>query len=360
MLRLQNITLFQFKNYFHQQFHFSEKIIGICGNNGIGKTNLLDSIYFLCFTKSYFSKSDSANVKRGLQGMRLEGTFSKNEDAEKVVCIIRENNKKEFQRNNEEYKRFSDHIGHFPAVMIAPDDVELITGTSDIRRKYLDTLLSQLDHQYLRNLIEYNRVIQQRNSLLKSGAERGYLDQSLLDILTNQLIKPGKYIFSHRKEFLESYLPEVAKSYLQIAGTDEPVNLVYYSPLLEDDFEKLLITFRQKDIMLQRTTIGPHKDDIELKLNDESFKNIASQGQRKSLLFALKLKEFEELQSAKGFPPILLLDDVFEKLDAGRIQNLLQRVCVENKSQVFITDTHKERLHNSLEKLNVPFQLIEL
>jgi DNA replication and repair protein RecF len=360
MLHLQNITLFQFKNYFDKRFQFNENIIGICGNNGIGKTNLLDAVYLMCFTKSYFSKSDSANVHRGLQGMRIEGNFVKSGDAEKVVCIIRENNKKEFQRNNEEYKRFSDHIGHFPAVIIAPDDLELITGTSDVRRKYLDTLLSQLDHQYLQKLIEYNKVIQQRNSLLKSAAERGYLDQSLLDILTDQLIKPAKYIFERRKEFLKNYLPAVAKSYLQIAGTEEPVELVYYSPLLEDDFEKLLAIFRQKDIMLQRTTTGVHKDDIELKLNDENFKNIASQGQRKSLLFALKLKEFEELQSAKGFPPILLLDDVFEKLDAGRIQNLLQRVCVENKSQVFITDTHKERLQDSLGKLNVPFQLIEL
>jgi len=360
MLQLQNISLFQFKNYLHQSFHFNEKIIGICGNNGLGKTNLLDAVYLLCFTKSYFSKSDSSNVHRGLQGMRLEGNFKKNGDAEKVVCIIRENNKKEIQRNNDEYKRFSDHIGLFPAVMIAPDDVELITGTSDVRRKYLDTLLSQLDHSYLLNLIDYNKIIQQRNSLLKSAAERGYLDQSLLDILTEQLIKPGTYIFTQRKDFLQDYLPQVAKSYLQIAGTEEPVELVYYSPLLEADFESLLATFRQKDIMLQRTTIGPHKDDIELKLNDENFKNIASQGQRKSLLFALKLKEFEELKLAKGFPPILLLDDVFEKLDANRIQNLLQRVCVENQSQVFITDTHQERLQNALEKLGVPFQLIKL
>ncbi|MDB5246564.1 MAG: recombination and repair protein RecF [Segetibacter sp.] len=360
MLRLQNITVFQFKNYLQQKFHFTENVVGICGNNGLGKTNLLDAIYFLCFTKSYFSKSDSASVHRGLQGMRIEGNFNRNGDAEKVVCILRENNRKEMQRNSEDYKRFSSHIGQFPAVMIAPDDVDLITGTSEVRRKYLDTLLSQLDHKYLQSLIDYNKVLQQRNSLLKSIAERGYLDDALLDILNDQLVKPGKYIFNYRKKFLHDYLPEVAKSYLKIAGTDEPVVLNYYSPLLEDDFEQLLATFRQKDIMLQRTTIGIHKDDIELMLNNENFKNIASQGQRKSLLFALKLKEFEELKSAKGFSPVLLLDDVFEKLDAGRMQNLLQQVCVESKSQVFITDTHRERLQLALEKLNVPFQLIEL
>ena len=360
MLRLQNITVYQFKNYLQQNFQFTENVIGIIGNNGVGKTNLLDAIYFLCFTKSYFSKSDSASVHSGLLGMRIEGNFIRQGEAEKVVCILRENNRKEIQRNNEEYKRFSSHIGQFPAVIIAPDDVELVTGTSEVRRKYLDTLLSQLDHQYLQSLIDYNKVLLQRNSLLKSAAERGYLDEALLDILTSQLVKPGKYIFNYRKRFLNNYLPAVAESYAQIAGTKERLVLEYCSQLLEDDFEKLLVIFRQKDIMLQRTTIGIHKDDIEIKLNNENFKNIASQGQRKSLLFALKLKEFEELKAAKGFAPVLLLDDVFEKLDAVRMQNLLQQVCIENKSQVFITDTHKERLQQALEKLNIQFQLIEL
>lgn len=360
MLHLQNLTIYQFKNYLQQDFQFDENVIGIYGNNGMGKTNLLDAVYFLCFTKSYFSKTDSTVVHQGLQGMRLEGNFARNGEEEKVVCIIRENGRKEMLRNAEEYKRFSAHIGCFPAVMIAPDDVELITGTSEIRRKYIDTLISQLDNQYLQSLIEYNKVLQQRNSLLKSAPVRGYLDDALLDILDAQLVKPGKYIFTYRKIFLQNYLPAVAKSYRQIAGTDEQIILEYYSQLLEDDFENLLLTFRQKDIMLQRTTMGIHKDDIDLKLNNENFKNIASQGQRKSLLFALKLKEFEALESAKGFAPVLLLDDVFEKLDAARMQNLLHHVCVEGKSQVFITDTHKERLQQALENLKVPFQLIGL
>lgn len=360
MLHLQNITIYQFKNYLQKNLHFNENIIGIYGNNGLGKTNLLDAIYFLCFTKSYFSKTDSTSIHRGLQGMRIEGNFTRNGKAENIVCIIRENGRKEIQRNREDYKRFSAHVGQFPAVIIAPDDVELVTGTGDVRRKYIDTLLSQLDHRYLQSLIDYNKVLQQRNSVLKSVADRGYLDESLLDILNAQLIKPGNYIFNCRRNFLNNYLPEVSNSYKQIAGTGEQVQLLYYSQLLEDNFEKLLITFRQKDLMLQRTTVGIHKDDIELKLNDENFKNVASQGQRKSLLFALKLKEFEALKSAKGFAPILLLDDVFEKLDEHRMQNLLQHVCMESKSQVFITDTHKERLQQALEKLQVPFQLIGL
>lgn len=360
MLRLQNITIYQFKNYLQKKLQFDENVIGIYGNNGLGKTNLLDAIYFLCFTKSYFTRTDSNLVHHGSQGMRIEGNFNRNGEKENIVGIIRENGKKELLRNGEEYKKFSAHIGHLPVVMIAPDDVEIITATSEVRRKYLDTLLSQLDQQYLQHLINYNKVLQQRNSLLKSAGERGYLDESLLEILNGQLLKPGREIFSRRKKFLGNYLADVAKSYSQISGSDEVIRLEYYSQLFEGDFEHLLATFRQKDIMLQRTTCGIHKDDIEFKLGGEFFKNIASQGQRKSLLFALKLKEFEELKFAKGFAPILLLDDVFEKLDASRMQNLLQQVCGENKSQVFITDTHKDRLEQALEKLMVPFQLIGL
>jgi DNA replication and repair protein RecF len=292
--------------------------------------------------------------------MRIEGNFIKNDQPEKVVCILRENNKKELQRNGEDYKKFSLHIGEFPAVMIAPDDVEIITGTSEVRRRFLDTLLSQLDSQYLKWLIDYNKILQQRNSFLKSTAERGYTDEALLEILDDQLLQPGIRIFEKRKLFLQEFLPEVSLSYKKIAGTEEPLILTYYSQLFEANFEDLLSTYKQKDLLLQRTTIGIHKDDIEFTLNNEPFKNTASQGQRKSLLFALKLSEFEALKAKKGFAPLLLLDDVFEKLDASRMHNLLQRVCVDNDGQVFITDTHKERLQSSLEELKVNYQVIEL
>ncbi len=360
MLVLQNIKVYQFKNYLQENFQFHENIIGICGNNGLGKTNLLDAIYYLSFTKSYFGKTDSSSVHKGLQGMRIEGDFLRNDYKENVVCIVRENNRKEMQRNGEDYKKFSSHIGLFPAVMIAPDDVELITGTSDVRRKYLDTLLSQLDAQYLQNLIDYNKVLQQRNSLLKATAERGYLDEQLLDILDQQLLPPGNYLYNSRQRFLKTFLPAVINRYHHIARSNEDLQLQYYSPLLSDDFASLLRTFRPKDLLLQRTTVGIHRDDLEITLTGDVFKNIASQGQRKSLLFALKLQEFEQLKLAKGFPPILLLDDVFEKLDEDRMHNLLQHVCIDNKSQVFITDTHKERLELSLQKLQVKYQLIEL
>lgn len=360
MLRLQNISLTHFKSYLAQQYFFTERIVGIYGNNGLGKTNLLDAVYYLGFTKSYFSKTEVANVHHGVQGLRIEGSFMRNQQAEKIVCIVRETNRKEVSRNGEPYVKFSQHIGQFPEVMIAPDDVELVAGTSDVRRKFIDTLLSQLDNHYLQWLIDYNKVLAQRNSLLKSAADKGYMDDALLDILDEQLVRPGKLIFEKRQAFLKDFIPAVTAAYQQIAGTAEHVTCNYYSPLTEDDFGNLLKVFKPKDTLLQRTTLGIHKDDIEFTLHQQPFKNLASQGQRKSLLFALKLAEFYELKKNKGFAPILLLDDVFEKLDAERMNNLLYRVCVENDGQVFITDTHQERLRLALENLHIPYQLIAL
>jgi DNA replication and repair protein RecF len=360
MLRLNNISLYQFKNYRSETFTTNEKVIGITGNNGIGKTNLLDAIYYLCFSRSYFSRSDINAVHHGLQGMRIEGNFLKNDNPEKIVCILRENNKKELSRNSEDYKKLSAHIGQFPTVIIAPDDVEIITGTSEIRRKFLDTLLSQLDATYLLDLITYNKVLQQRNSFLKASADRGYVDEALLSILDQQLAGPGANIYKRRDDFLTSFLPEVVAAYSKIAGATEHLTISYCSQLTELPFDELLNTYRQKDLLLQRTTVGIHRDDLDITLNGEAFKNTASQGQRKSMLFALKLTEFSKLEQEKGFAPLLLLDDVFEKLDSKRMDNLLRTVCVENNGQVFITDTHKDRLQKALEDIRVDFKIIEL
>ena len=360
MLSVKNISLLQFKNYENRQFVFTENIVGICGKNGKGKTNLLDAIYLACFSKSYFSKTDSANVYKGLSGMRVEANFVKEGDPEKIVCILRENNKKELQRNGEEYKRFSKHIGLLPAVMIAPDDLELITGSSETRRKFIDTLLSQSDRHYLEHLIAYNKILLQRNSFLKAASERGFVDEELLQIFNTQLIFPANYLFKKRTEFLNEFLPLVIAGYQTISGVAEPISLSYYSPLQQDPYDKVLQAFQPKDLMLQRTTTGIHKDDLDFTLNGEPFKNMASQGQRKSLLFALKLAEFNYLAAVKGFAPLLFLDDVFEKLDTERIKNLLFQVCKQNKGQVFITDTHKDRLEAAFKMLDIPYQLIEL
>ena len=360
MLTVTSISLTQFKNYQNQSFDFSERIIGICGKNGVGKTNLLDALHYLCFTKSYFTRSDAMCVKHDQEGFRIDGSFVLNDKKEKVICILRETGKKELSINGELYDKFSKHIGHYPCVIIAPDDIQIITDGSEERRKFVDTLLSQIDPGYLQNLIIYTKVLQQRNSLLKSFAETGNKDFGLLDILDAQLVKPGDIIFDKRKEFLVSFLPVAKQLYNAIANQYENINLFYESELLTISFSELIKLNRNKDCMMQRTTSGIHRDDIELKLNDEAFKNIASQGQRKSLLFALKLAEMEILKKEKGFAPLLLLDDVFEKLDEERISNLLEKVCIENDGQVFITDTNEQRLKDHLQKIEIPLQLIEL
>ena len=358
MIRLTKITITQFKNYSFDTFPFTERVVGICGLNGMGKTNLLDAIYYLCFTKSYFSKTDGFNIQFDKDGFRLEGTVAPKDD--QIICIYRGAAKKEFSLNGIPYSKYSAHIGKYPCVMIAPDDIELITGGSEDRRRFVDTLLSQVDAEYLRQLIIYTKVLQQRNSLLKRFAEQGKTDWSLLEVLDEQLMSPGNYIHTLRNRITEQMIPLVQRFYKQIANNEELVTLQYESQLNNADFASVLNQFREKDFILQRTNGGVHKDDIAIQLNGQVFKNTASQGQRKSLLFALKLAEFELLKLNKGFAPLLLLDDVFEKLDDQRMQNLLHWVCNENDGQVFITDTHKERLESAFISLNTTYQVIEL
>ncbi len=366
MLHLNKIILTQFKNYPSASFEFSERVTGICGCNGKGKTNLLDAIYYLCFTKSYFSKSDLLNVQFNADGFRIEGnlaqTILKNNLKEdfNVVSIFRGAGKKEILVNDVAYEKFSSHIGKFPCVMIAPDDIEMITGGSEQRRRFIDTVLSQMDANYLQQLIIYNKVLLQRNSLLKSFADQKNRDMQLLQVLDAQLMQPGKEIYKKRKSFLEKLIPLAKKFYLQIADNSEVIDFNYESQLNENTFEELLERSRERDMFSQRSNAGIHKDDLGSQLNGKPFKSAASQGQKKSILFALKLAEFEMLKENKGFAPLLLLDDVFEKLDDLRMQNLLQWVCVNNESQVFITDTHLERLQTSLNNFGFTAQIIEL
>ena len=359
-LYLDSISLYQFKNYFQQEFHFTEKIVGICGRNGLGKTNLLDAVYYLCFTKSYFTRQDQTSIHQGQEGFRIEGHFNLNGKEEKAVCVLRETGRKEFSVNDDFYTRFSKHIGHYPCVIIAPDDVQLIIGGSEERRKFIDTLLSQLDPDYLQSLINYTKILQQRNSFLRTFNEGFGRDLSVLDVLDEQLSKEGNEIFGKRREFLLRFLPIVKQLYNDICQRYEDINLFYESELHHLALDDLLKHNRQKDLMLQRSSGGIHRDDLLFHLGDQLFKTIASQGQRKSLLFALKLAEMEILKEEKRLSPLLLLDDVFEKLDEERINNLLIRVCSDEEAQVFITDTSCSRLQQQLEKLQQPMQLIEL
>jgi DNA replication and repair protein RecF len=360
MLSLRNISLTQYKNYLQESFSFDKQIIGIYGNNGIGKTNLLDAIYYLSFTRSYFFKSDLQNVHHGKSGFRIEGNFETDESVQNVVCILRDTGKKEVLLNDEIYQRLSLHIGKFPCVIVTPDDARIITEGSDERRRYTDALLCQIDPLYLQNLIEYNRLLQQRNQLLRSLAERISTERSLLDVYDAQLQRPGTYIFVKRQLFFQEILPSIEDGYKYISGSDDGLQLNYQSDLLNGPYAELLYTTREKDLILQRTHTGIHRDDIEIRLRNQPFKNIASQGQRKSLLFAMKLAEYELLKKIKGFAPIILLDDVFEKLDARRMHQLLERVSAPGNGQLFITDTHENRLREHLDQLSTDYLLIGL
>ncbi|MBX3253412.1 MAG: DNA replication/repair protein RecF [Chitinophagaceae bacterium] len=360
MLRLNEISLTQFRNYSHATFRFNKAVTGISGLNGSGKTNLIDAVYYLCFTKSYFGKTDALNTQNGKAGFRLEGKFSSSGRHPAVTAIVRETGKKEFSVDGVPYTKMAAHIGKLPCVMIAPDDTSIIMDGSEERRRFMDYTISQLDAEYLQLLIDYNKILQQRNSLLKQAAETGTMDNSLMEILSNQLAGRGQAIYAKRKQFVGEFIPVVIDLYNNICGHQEKLAVNYISNLQSASFKEILLQNKSRDLALQRTSRGIHRDDLEFALNGDIFKLVASQGQRKSLLFALKLAEFEILLKHKGFPPLLLLDDVFEKLDEKRMYNLLTKVCVQNQGQVFITDTHAERLNSALQVLNVDYEIIQL
>lgn len=360
MLSLRNLSLIQFRNYIQKQFEFNARIVGIVGANGTGKTNILDAIYYLSFTKSYFSRPDAQNVHHAYQGMRIQGHFNTGGDDFPIACILRETGKKEFYYDEDLYTKLSQHIGKIPAVMIAPDDVQIITGSSEERRKLMDSLLSQIDADYLRLLIQYNKVLQQRNSLLKWSAEQGQMDETLLATLNQQLIQFGTPIFEKRTILFNEWLPMVHDLYQSIAGSADDIEIQYHSALQQDSFDHLLQQAIPKDKAIQRTSVGVHKDDLIITIQSQSFKQEASQGQRKSLLFAIRLAELELLKKAKGFSPILLMDDIFEKLDEQRMAHLLDWVANRTDGPVFITDTHKARVSELLGKYVENYQLIEL
>jgi len=359
MLILNRIRLIHFKNYPQAEFNFDQQVVAITGQNGKGKTNLLEAIHYCCLAKPYFGSSDQLTTMFGKEGFRIEGYFLLNDQTRDVVCVNRAN-KKELSLNGVMYEKFSQHIGLLPLVVIAPDDIELVTGLAEVRRKFVDTLLCQLNPDYLQQLIKYNKLLQQRNSQLKLMGANPSAGFEVLNILDEQIVPAGNNIYAQRKALLEKMIPLAGSFYRKIAGNDENAYLSYQSQLEKVSFKELLDAGREKDIFLQRSNYGIHRDDLLLMLETKLFRHIASQGQRKSLLFALKLAEFEMLKESKGFAPILLLDDVFEKLDGIRMNHLLEWVCSDNEGQVFITDTHRQRLEEAFDSADVNFQLIEL
>ena len=360
MIGIQQLSLVQFRNYVQKSFNFTNRIVGIVGPNGTGKTNVLDALYYLSFTKSYFNRPDAQNVHHAYQGMRVEGIYNIKEETVPITCIIRENLKKEFYYDEELYTKLSKHIGRIPCVMIAPDDVQIITGSSEERRRLMDSLLSQLYPDYLKYLILYNKILLQRNSLLKQAAETGSIDELLLETLDEQLATNGQLIYNYRSELFVNLLPEILKLYSHLALQNDAIDIKYQSTLANTNLKQLLKESIVKDKALQRTSTGIHKDDLIITIQGQSFKQEASQGQRKSLLFAIRLAEWQFIKNEKGYPPILLMDDIFEKLDEQRMIQLLGWVSKSTDGQVFITDTHKERVANLLGKHLSSYQLIEL
>lgn len=359
MFKINHIKLVHFRNTHSETYSFENRITAICGLNGVGKTNLLDAIYFLCFTKSYFNKTDASSVEKGSLGFNITGSFVKRAEEIPVSVILRENNRKELWVDQAMVSPFSSHIGKFPVVFIAPDDIILITGASEERRKFIDTILCQMDHDYLVHLIRYNKTLQDRNRYLKNAAN-GFIDSILLDAFDEQLITSGLLLLEKRTTFLEMLITSINALFSYISKDREIPVLTNSPSTTAENYRKNVQMSRQKDIMLQRTSVGIHRDDVEILLNDMPFKQAASQGQKKSLLFAMKLAEFDALKHHFGFEPILLLDDIFEKLDQERLKKLLEWVSIKNNGQVILTDTHQERVNEALGDISLPFQLIKL
>ena len=353
-MRLNRLILTNYKNYEWEEFNFHPVINCFTGLNGMGKTNLLDAIYYLSMTKSYLSSADTLIPRFNSDFFRLEGHYLRLEQNEKIVAKIQLNKPKVFEINLNSVPKLSSHIGFLPVVFIAPDDISIITEGSELRRKFLDNTLAQTDTTYLTHLIQYNRILFQRNSFLKQMSNEKMIDPVLLNIYGEQLEKPANFIFKARNEFINQFNPVFNKIYNRISNEKEIVDVSYNSNLYHESFASLLVGSKKKDIFLQRTTEGIHKDDLIFTLEKNPLKKFASQGQRKSFLLALKLAQFTFLKNCLGIDPILLLDDIFDKLDPTRVQSLITHLITDFSGQIFISDTHRHRIPGILNDLGVP------
>jgi DNA replication and repair protein RecF len=341
-LHLQKLILTNFKNYEFQTLEFSPRLNLIAGLNGMGKTNLLDAVYFLCMGKTR-SGTDRNVLRKGADFFRLEGAFFRDGKKDKIVAKVVPGSQKTLERNDDAYPRIGDHVGWLPVVFKAPDDTALAMDGSEERRRFLDNTLCQLDQQYLQQLLSYNRVLQLRNAALKQFAEKHSFNDALLTTYDRQLLEPAAFIFAQRAAFIARFEPLFQKYYHLICAEKEAADCRYRSQLDGQDFAALLKQTLQKDRVLQRTTAGIHKDDLAFQLNEMPLKRFASQGQLKSFVLSLKLAQYECLKQEKAVRPILLLDDLFDKLDDERVNQLIQLLVKEEFGQVFITDTHLER-----------------
>lgn len=355
---LKNISLLNFKNYEESSLNFSPYANAFTGGNGAGKTNLLDAIHYLALCKSYFNPIDSQHIKVGQDWFMVQGIFGHLDQEDIVACSLKRNQKKQFKRNKKEYARLADHIGIYPLVMISPNDSFVLFEGSEERRRFVDNVISQTDNHYLDTLIRYNYSLLQRNQYLKLASESGVLDMGLLEVYDLQLVEIGEQIYQKRQSFMESFLPHFQRHYLHLAGGAEEVGLSYSSALSVENFRTLLRESVQKDRALGRTTQGVHKDDMLFSIHDGlPLKKFGSQGQQKSFLIALKLAQYSFLKEKKGFAPLLLLDDIFDKLDHGRTTKLMQMVSEDSFGQIFITHTDAARIQQIFAEIDKPIRI---
>lgn len=359
-LHLEQIKLTNFKNYTWQEITCSPAVNCFVGLNGMGKTNLLDAIYYICMGKCHNGLTDVNVVHHEADFFRIEALFKKEEKTERVVAKVIPRKRKEFERNGLAYAKLSDHIGNFPVVIIAPNDTNIIMEGSEIRRRFLDNTLSQIDLAYLDALISYNKILRQRNAALKQFAEQRNFNANLLAVYDAQLLAPAQLIHAKRQDFIATFNPIFQETYATISGQREAVNCAYKSKLTDTLFETLLAESMEKDRALQRTTTGIHRDDLVLHIDHFSAKQFASQGQLKSLALSLKLAQYELLRRKKNMQPILLLDDIFDKLDKIRVQHLLELLLAQSFGQIFLTDTDELRVREILSKLDTPYQLFQI
>jgi len=359
-VHLSQIKLTNFKSYTAQTFDFSPRLNCLTGLNGVGKTNVLDAVHFLCLCKSHAGLNDRYLVRHGESFFRLEGQFELEDGSVKIAAKFQTGQRKEIERNGSAYERLVDYIGQFPVVMIAPDDVSLVQDGSEDRRRFLDSTLSQISPDYLQNLLVYNALLKQRNALLKYFAEQKRFDPVLLESLDRQMPTPAHAIYEQRSNFAAVFQPLFLAYYASISGSREVVAVRYESDLGKGDFSDLMQQALEKDRFLQRSTIGPHRDDLALFMEGQAVKKFASQGQLKSFLLALRLAQYEVLRREKKVSPILLLDDIFDKLDTQRVRQLVALLIGQDFGQIFITDTQRDRIESVIASFSGDYKIFEV
>lgn len=366
---IRKISLINFKNHTEKSFDFSPQINCFVGNNGAGKTNILDALHYISVGKSFLGNSDLQNIKSQETGdgnQESEDFFSieamiQNEEKDDIIKILQtKNSKKIIKKNDKTYDRIADHIGYLPSVMISPYDSNLISDSGESRRKFLDAAISQTDSEYLFDLIQYQKTIQQRNALLKYFARNRIFDKDSLEIYDEPITHFGTKIFEKRQDFVKKLNPVVQHFYEIISGGKEQVSVVYETHLFTSTFPELLKESIDKDRALTYTSKGIHKDDMLFEMSGNLIKKIGSQGQQKSFLIALKLAQINRIKELTGKNPVLLLDDIFDKLDDTRVSQLIELVNKENFGQIFITDTHKERTESVVKRINEESRIFEI